>query len=74
MGKADSRDIEASRLVPLAAQEGVDRVDTCKREYIPSVCGQCTGVGHTMLGEARRVSHKRRTEKRPESCENSLRC
>lgn len=74
MGTADSRDIEASPLGPLAAREGEDMADTCKGDYIPSVDGQCTEFDHTMLAEVRKVTHKRRTERWPESCENSLRC
>ena len=73
MGTADSRDIEASCLVPLAAQEGEGMEDTYKRDYIPSVDDQCTEVGRTVPAEVRKAMHKRRTEKWPESCENSLR-
>ena len=73
-GTADSRDTEVLRLVPSAAQRVEDRADTCKRDYIPSVGGRCTGAGRTVPGEARKVMRKKRREKWPESYENSLRC
>jgi len=71
MGTAGSRDIEASRLVPLAAQEE-DRADTYKRGYMTPVGDQYIEVDHMMLAEARKGMRKRRMEKWPESCENSL--
>ena len=73
MDTAGSRDIEASRLAPLAAQRGEDREGTCKRDCVPSVGDQNTEVGHTIPAEVHKVMRKRRTEKWLESCENSLR-
>ena len=74
MGTADSRDTEASRLVPMAAQEEEDRVDTESRDCIPSVGDRCIGVGHKTPAGVRKVKHRRRTEKWSESCENCPRC
>ena len=66
----DSRDTEALPLVPSAGREGEGRVDTCSRDYIPSEGDRCTGVGRTVSGEARKVTHMKRRGKRPESYEN----
>jgi hypothetical protein len=74
MGTAGSRDTGASPLAPSAVQEGEDRADTCNRDCIPLAGGRCTGLVRTMPVGARKVMHKRKREKWPESCENSLRC
>lgn len=74
MDRVDSRNIGVPRLVPLAVQEGEDMVGTHRADYIPSAGAQCTEVDHTTPVEARIAMHKRRMEKQPESCENSLRC
>ena len=68
-----SRGIEASCLVPSAAQEGVDRVDTYKADYTPTADDQYTEVGRTMPAGVHTVRHKKRMEKQRESCENSPR-
>ena len=73
MDTAGSRDIEASRLAPLAAQRGEGREGTRKRDCVPSVGDQSTEVGHTIPVEARKVMRKRKMEKWLESCENFLR-
>lgn len=62
-GTVGSTDIEASRLVLTAGQEGEDRVDMRKADYIPFEDDRCTEVVHTMRVEVRRVMRKRTTEK-----------
>lgn len=62
-GTVDSRDIEASRSVPLAGQEGEGRVDTRKADYIPLVGDRCIEVGRTMPAGVHRVMRKRTMEK-----------
>jgi hypothetical protein len=72
-GTVGSKDIEASRPVPLAVQEGEDMMDTRKAGCIPFVGDRCTEVGHMMQAEVRIGMRRRTTEKQPESFGNFLR-